>query len=89
MIIKPKFRKKKEECHKLIVPKEVCYIQFGKQRKGKYAHSIDGVGKLEFYTQRGEMFIIDFNKKNEIIGIELLDSPNCRKPCLNYWKKKK
>jgi len=81
-------------CHDLIVPKETCYIYFGKKRKNKYHHSFDGTtlvddkngrkahieGKI-LYTKRGEQFIIDFNKKGEIIGIELLSSKKCPKPC--------
>lgn len=78
-----------EHCKKIEVPKEVCYLSFGKD---KTDHSWDGtqlvkkrkglkvVGKY-FETVRGEQIIIDFNKKNKIIGIELLGSSKARKPC--------
>jgi len=60
-------------CHKLRVPEETCYIEF---KKEKIHHSKD-VG----YTNRKEMVLVDYNKKNKIIGIELVgDKKPCQQP---------
>lgn len=60
------------KCHKLKIPERVCYVWF---KKEKIDHSAD-IG----YTNRKEMFILDYNKKGEIIGIELVGN---KKPCQN------
>ena len=69
------------KCKKLTIPvaKDVCYIQF---KKDKVKHSED-IG----YSARGEQMIVDYNKNDDIIGIELLGSPLARKPCQEGKKK--
>jgi uncharacterized protein YuzE len=70
-----------KKCHKIQIPKDVCYIKFG---KGEYHHSIDNpaLNKLNYFTTiRGEDMIFDIDKKGRIIGIELLGSKTARKPC--------
>lgn len=58
------------KCKRLKIPEEVCYIEF---KKEKVSHSKD-IGS----TNRKEMVIVDLNKKNQIIGIELVGD---KKPC--------
>lgn len=57
----------------LIVKKEHSYIRFG---KGEYDHSLDGINyigrRLDFVTVKGEMLVIDLDKKNRILGIEIV-----------------
>ena len=67
--------KRKTKCSKIKIPKNCCYIVFGKD---KYKKSIL-TEKLT--TIRDETMIIDVNKKGKVIGIELLGSPKARKPC--------
>ena len=79
----------KVKCHKIKVPKDCCYISFG---KGKYSYSFDGENKRNgkyFETIRNENFIMDFDKKGRIIGIELLGSKKARKPCQSISGDKK
>lgn len=65
------------KCKELLVKKDCCYIRFG---KGEYDHSIDGDGiRLDFVTVKGDSIVIDFDKKNRIIGIELLGNKPCQK----------
>ena len=71
-------------CDELQIPEKCCYIRFGKS--DDYEHSIDGViaekeEELSFETVRGEMFIIDFDKNDKIIGVELVNTD--MKPCQN------
>lgn len=73
----PKSKIKKRTCNVLVVPKEVCYIQFC-EKKEKYSHSANE----DYYTIRDEMFTMDMNKKNQIIGIELLSSKKAKKSCM-------
>lgn len=61
------------KCNKIEVPKDCCYIKF-KDEKVKHSEDIG-------YSNRGEQIIIDYNKKEEIIGIELLGSTEAEKPC--------
>lgn len=63
-------------CHEIKVPKEVCMIQF---KRDKYHHSLN----KNFITNRGELMIIYVNKKNEVMGIELLAD---FKPCQDEKK---
>jgi len=58
------------KCKKLKIPNEVCYIEF-KKEKIDYSKDIG-------MTNREEMVILDFNKKDQIIGIELVGD---KKPC--------
>ena len=58
------------KCKRLKIPEEVCYIEF---KKEKVSYSKD-IG----LTNRKEMAILDFNKKNRIVGIELVGD---KKPC--------
>jgi len=72
-------------CKKLLVPKDVCYIRFGNQETeyGFDGTNFDGkniTGKT-FYTVRDEMLIIDFDKNEKIVGIELIGSSKAIKPC--------
>lgn len=64
------------KCHKQIINSKTCYIYFGDKQKD-YHHSDIDVG----YTHRGEQLFIDYNKKGEIIGIELIGSKQAPKPC--------
>jgi hypothetical protein len=73
----PKSKIKKGTCNVLVVPKEVCYIQFYEKR-GKFSHNAD----KDYYTIRDEMFTMDMNEKDEIISIELLSSKKAKKPCM-------
>lgn len=61
------------KCNIIDVPGDCCYIRF---KKEKVKHSKD-IG----YTNRGEQMIVDYNKNDEIIGIELLESKEAEKPC--------
>lgn len=86
-------KQKRRMCSVLDVPASVCYMGFVKRRgKNKYNHSFSGTTLVEkgkkfelvgedFYTARGEMLVLDFNKKNEVIGIELVDGVGKR------WKR--
>jgi len=82
------------KCKQINVPKDVCYIRFGKD---KILYSDDGVeviqkgkkfklGGHQFYTVRDEQFIIDYNRKGLIVGIELLGSKKAPKPCQSTSK---
>jgi hypothetical protein len=84
------------KCIKINIPKDICYIGFG---KGPVFESYDGTMIVEkgkkitlqgrpFYTIRDEQFIMDLDKKGRIIGIELLDSPKARKPCQHTSKRR-
>jgi len=52
------------KCYRLKIPEKACYIEF---KKEKVVSSKD-IGR----TNRKEVVIIDYNKKDEIIGIELV-----------------
>lgn len=77
---------KNNTCNILLIPKEVCGIIFDDRKKKSYSYSIssfkEGNKTIPFLTDRDEMFIIDFNKKNKIIRIELIDSKKTPKPCM-------
>lgn len=65
-------------CNGLVVPTDCCYLSFTK-KKGKarrYKHSLNNL-----YTVRGEHLIIDIDKDGDVLGIELLYSDECDKPC--------
>ena len=62
-------------CIKIDIPKECCYIGFS---HGTVDHSAD-FG----FTTRGEQMILDFDKKGDIMGIELLSSKKAKKPCMD------
>jgi len=83
------------KCKQINVPKDVCYIRFGKD---KTSYSDDGVELIKkgkkftleghrFETVRGEWFIIDYNKKGQIVGIELIGSKKAPKPCQSSTSK--
>ena len=62
------------KCKTLNVPKDCCYIRFG---KGDYQYNDDG-----WYSVRNEWMIIDLDKERRIIGIELIGNEKAtRKPC--------
>lgn len=85
----PKEKIKKDTCNILIVPKEICYIKFKRTEKPSYCISDVKRGNkiTNFNTNRDEMLILDFNNKDEIIGIELLDSKEAKKPCMGRDRK--
>ena len=60
-------------CYRLKIPERTCYIEFKKEK----IVSSKEVGR----TNRKEILIIDYNKKNEIIGIELVGD---KKTMSNY-----
>lgn len=64
----------KTKCKKVDVPTDACYIRFG---KNKIDHSDD----MLFTTVRDEQVIIDYDKDDQIVGIELLYSEKAHKPC--------
>jgi len=64
----------KIKCKKIDIPKDVCYLRF-KEDKTKHSEDIG-------YSNRGEQMIVDYNDKEEIIGIELIDSDEAKKPCM-------
>jgi hypothetical protein len=80
------------KCKHLFVPKDVCGILFTK-KKEKICSGFDGTQLIKnkngkyvvegktFFTVRDEQVILNFNKKGEIIYIELLGSPKAKKPC--------
>ena len=69
------------KCKQLHIPRDVCYISFTK-KKGLYKATYD----QDFNTVRGEMLTLDYDKKGNIIGIELLGAPGCVKPCQRISK---
>lgn len=74
-------------CKQIDVPRDCCYVAFW--RNGKTAYSASSVSDLNlkkgqefpFETVRGEMVIIDFDKKGRIRGLELIGNPKIIKPC--------
>ena len=64
---------KKKTCHEIKVPESCCRLDFG---EGKYSYS-----NPNFETVRGEQMIIDFDKEERVIGIELLSSERAKKRC--------
>lgn len=67
------------QCHKAYIPQIACSIRLSR-KKGIYHHSQDaGYG-----TVRGEDAYLEFDKKNRLIGIELLGSG---KPCMRSIKR--
>lgn len=66
------------KCNKVQVPKDCCYLRF---KKGNVKHSKD-IG----YTARGEQIIIDYDKNEDVLGIELLSSKEAPKPCMDSQK---
>ena len=73
------------KCCKYFVPKDCCYISFTPIPDEGYEYSDD----REMYTVRGEQVLISYNKKDEIIGIELLGSSKAPKPCQGWRRKSK
>ena len=63
--------KSKSKCHRIEVPKDVCYIRFGKDKIHHTVHE-------DYGTIRNEDVIMDFSKDGKLIGIELLGDG---KPC--------
>lgn len=55
------------KCNEINVPKSCCYIRFGKCSKKNYAGANDWLK-----TITGDLMIVDVDKKNRVIGIELL-----------------
>jgi len=66
------------KCNIIKIPKDCCFIRFcnKKDYKKLYHSSID-----DFETIEGENMIIDVDKNHKVIGIELLGSDECKKPC--------
>jgi len=61
------------KCNRIEVPKDCCFISFG---KSDYKHS-----DADFSTIRGEQLIIDFDSNGLVTAIELLSSKEAKKPC--------
>jgi hypothetical protein len=65
------------KCKKLDVPKDCCYLRFGKSKAIEQSFDSEAL-----VTIRHEQLILDWDKKtNLIVGIELLGSKQARKPC--------
>ena len=65
----------KRSCKRVYVPFNVCYVSFVREKtKKKYSHS----SSEELWTVRGEQLVLDFNKKGEVIGLELLGDKACQ-----------
>ena len=62
-----------EQCQKISVAEQVCYLRFV---DGKPDHRAE----LPYETARGEMLSADFHADGKIIGIELV-GPAGQKPC--------
>lgn len=69
---------KESSCNKIIVPKDCCYISFGKDIK---KHSTYIEHNVIVQTIRGEQVLFITNEKDELVGIELLSSKTCKKRC--------
>ena len=81
------------KCKKINVGKGICYIRFD----GKTSYSLDEFAmrsrnekqradgieycNVSLYTARGEQMIIDFDRYNRVVGIELLSSKKAVKRC--------
>ena len=65
------------KCRHLLVPRDVCYVRFTREKLSSHYDSSEDVG----YTRRGEMVIVDYDEDGAILGIELIGSPKARKPC--------
>jgi len=88
-------------CKRLEIPKDVCYIKFCKGKPVRtlgFAGETVVVDELEVpvdhsgelgYTIRGEQMFVDYDKNGDVIGIELLSSKQCRKPCMDGKRRKK
>jgi hypothetical protein len=77
----------KRKCHRLLVPRNVCTLDFVAKGKRKgYAFSLmeyEHKGKeVTFETVRGEQLFIDVDRRGRVLSIELLDAPGARKPCM-------
>lgn len=64
----------KVKCHKVYIPQSVCSIRFSEKR-GIYHHTKDE----QYITIRGEDVYLEFDKRNRLVGIELIGSG---KPCM-------
>ena len=62
-----------EQCQKILVPEQVCYLRF-------VDAAYDRSEELPFATARGEALIADLDADGRIIGIELV-GPAGQKPC--------
>lgn len=68
---------RKSACKNIFVPKDVCYIDFRSRKAKGQIKTAKQMGN----TIRGEMVVVDYDKKGRMVGIELLsnDKP-CQKP---------
>lgn len=91
----PPSKAEEKKCVRLRVPKDCCYVEFMPKQprpikgniKTAYSHSVTCIQEckkdVSFMTCRGEQVILDFDKHDRIIGIELLGSKKAVKPCQN------
>lgn len=80
-----------EECNRIEIPKDCCYIRFCKGKPVRLIGNLRAItNEVEIkssadigYTVRGEQMIADYDKEDNIIGIELLSSKLAEKPCMS------
>ena len=68
------------KCNEIFVPKKCCYIRFV-TKKNVLKNKLIRNSSSEMVSFRGEQMIIDLDKRGWVIGIELLGTKDCRKPC--------
>ncbi len=58
-------------CHRLPVPASCCYLSFVPRKRASRTEHLG-------YTATGDMFIVDYDERGGIIGVELVGDG---KPC--------